>query len=216
MKKLLMIWVKGSKDFLPFKLPPALVLMLSERLRKISNAIPDCFVRRPRGMDEIERWKATEFRQFLLYTGRIVLEGVLDKRLYTHFLSLSIAMTILLDPMLVAKDVNVSHAENLLKFFAEEGCALYGSRFMVYNVHILLHLADDARVHGALDLASCFPFENYLQKLKNMVSMGRSPLSQVIRRIKERERYFKASFPSKEEKIFANMEVSTCRKNNFC
>jgi len=43
---------------------------------------------------------------------------------------------------------------------------LYGPGMMVYNVHGLMHLADDVRVFGALDNFSVFPFENKLKSQK--------------------------------------------------
>lgn len=78
----------------------------------LKTVIPDCFARKLRGLEDLDRWKATEFRQFALYTGKIVLKGVLHS----------------------------SYAHDLLRYFAEKGAILYG-QFLVYNVHSLLHLA---------------------------------------------------------------------------
>ena len=41
--------------------------------------MPSEFSRQPRGLDEVKKWNATEYRQFLLYTGYLVLEGVLSR-----------------------------------------------------------------------------------------------------------------------------------------
>ena len=43
------------------------------------------FARQPRRLQELDRWMATEFRQFLLYTGPLVLKGIVSKELFQHF-----------------------------------------------------------------------------------------------------------------------------------
>lgn len=57
---------------------------------------------------------------------------------------------------------------------------------VVYNVHCLVHLSEDAKVYGSLDNISSFPFENFLAKLKRIVRKPTFPLSQIIRRLSER------------------------------
>lgn len=62
---------------------------------------------------------------------------------------------------------------------------LYGKNTPVFNVHNLVHLADDAYRYGSLDKISAFPFENFLQKLKSMVRKPSFPIQQVIRSLSE-------------------------------
>jgi len=64
----------------------------------------------------------------------------------------------------------------------------YGEDQYVYNVHDLVHLADDVSRFGELDSYSCFPFESYLGKLKKLVRKPNYPLQQVtcIRRLSEK------------------------------
>ena len=59
--------------------------------------MPSDFARQPRGLEEVKRWKATEFRQFLIYSGPVVLKGILAGEYYKHFLCFSVAIKILLD-----------------------------------------------------------------------------------------------------------------------
>ena len=115
--------------------------------------MPSEFERQPRDLLEVKRWKATEFRQFLLYSGPIVLKGVL----YQHFLSLSTSITILCYPTQENRPTELlNYVEELLIWFAREAKVLYGIAFLSHNVHNLIHLVSDVRYHGcSLDGISC-------------------------------------------------------------
>lgn len=156
---------------------------ISNKLINVRSAIPNCFARKPRSLSEVDRWKATEFRQFLLYTGKLALDGILRPDLYAHFMCLSIASIILVSPELV--QTHWKYAGDLLVYFVEQGAILYGKEFLVYNVHSLLHLAAQAKRFGGLDKCSSFPFENYMCRLKRMVCSGNNPLSQLVKRLSE-------------------------------
>lgn len=51
-------------------------------------ALPSAFARQPRSMWFLDRWKATELRHFMLYTGPLALKDVVDSATYKHFMSL--------------------------------------------------------------------------------------------------------------------------------
>ena len=38
---------------------------------------------------------------------------------------------------------------------------------MTYTIHCLIHLVEDVKVHGNLDIFSAFSFESFLGRLKN-------------------------------------------------
>ncbi|XP_076080684.1 uncharacterized protein LOC143051667 isoform X1 [Mytilus galloprovincialis] len=183
MKRLLLLWMRGKKK--ETKISFGHIEEISTRLVQLSKFIPKKFARKPRGLDEIDYWKATEYRQFLLYTGKLVLKGVLKKELYEHFLSFSVAMTILVSPVLVEN--YVEYAKELLVYFVSQAQILYGEEILVYNVHSMVHLADDAKEYGCLDNCAAFSFENHMQHLKKMIRSGKNPLSQIIKRISELE-----------------------------
>lgn len=96
MKKMIMLW-KGSGEIGRVgvnkqKLPSNLVKQISTRLIALKKYIPSDFSRKPRSLDELSRWKATELRQFLLYTGPVVLYLQVSKKIYYNFLYLNVAI----------------------------------------------------------------------------------------------------------------------------
>ena len=63
---------------------------------------------------------------------------------------------------------NITISRKLFNIFIKKGKELYGDSFLVYNVHSLIHLVDDAEILGSIDNFSAFPFKNYLQKLNKL------------------------------------------------
>ncbi|KAM0727248.1 hypothetical protein ACS0PU_006580 [Formica fusca] len=180
MKRLLKIWLKGPKDI---RLQQHKIDSLCTELLAIKSSIPSEFARLPRTLYIIDRWKATECRQFLLYTGLVVLKPILSKRNYTHFLALSIAIRILCNSNLCL--VLNDYANSLLKWFVIQYKELYGIRYISYNVHNLIHLANEVIRFGCLDNFSCFKFENYIKNIKSKIQNSPKPLEQVSNRIHE-------------------------------
>ena len=159
---------------------------ISENLLALRGKMPNEFVHQPRSMNELERWKATEFCQFLLYTGPIVLKGLVSNKLYWHFLALSIAVSIMLDGNADRRNSCLDYAQQLMRFFVKNCIAIYGETFAVYNVHALLHLHEDVRhFQCSLNELSCFKFENFLQKLKKLVRSRQNPIVQLAKRLGE-------------------------------
>lgn len=159
---------------------------ISDHLVSLRGKIPSEFARQPRSFTELDRWKATEFRQFLLYTGPIVLEAVLSTKRYQHFLALSIAMSILLTSSTQKRNAYLDYAKNLLVYFVKKSKKLYGEAFCVYNVHNLIHLPSDVEFfETSLNDLSGFQFENHLQTIKRFVRNSKNPIAQVAKRLAE-------------------------------
>ncbi len=128
MKRLLVSWTSGERRVRLYTLQKQQV---SSRLLQLRNQIPSFFSRTPRGLDELERWKATEFCQFMHYTGKLVLKGILEHDMYLNFLAFSVAMCILVSPTLVEK--HSAYARSLLSYFVSRGRELYGEVYSVQH-----------------------------------------------------------------------------------
>ncbi|XP_061597513.1 uncharacterized protein LOC133460763 isoform X3 [Cololabis saira] len=183
---------------------------ISEKLVALRGKMPSDFARQPRALHELDRWKATELRQFLLYTGPVVLKNVLSLELYQHFVSFTVAMSILLESDDRIRQRYLQYAQDLLKHFVRTSARLYGETFPVYNVHGLTHLHEDVRhFQCSLNEVSCFPFENYLQKIKKHVRSGKSPLEQVTRRLAELE-HSGVNMSATKPRKFASIKTKDC------
>lgn len=193
-KKLILLWLKRP---LSVRINNNTLTALSKHFISMRNMIPSEFSRKPRELTEISNWKATEFRQFLLYSGPITLKSTIKKDIYTHFLTLHVAISILVSPLLVQRECNIKYTEDLLIYFVKNFGIIYGQQFISHNIHNLLHLCNDVRKFGVLDNFSAFPFENFLCTLKNIQRKPEKPLQQLARRYGEQI----ISRPSKNQLI---------------
>lgn len=197
MKRLLNAWLTGDlKNRIGHKASEK----ISQRLLQLRVHVPLDFARKPRSLQFLAMWKATEFRQFLLYTGVLALKDVLDPDIYQHFLTLHVAVRIL-----CCRETLLSHgdyAQSLLVHFVHHFEKFYGSEFVSHNCHSLLHIVNDCKKFGVLDNFSAFKFENYMQQIKKMLRKSDNILGQLHRRYIEREMQF-----SKVGKIEGNVHA---------
>lgn len=183
MKKIILLWMK---DPLPVRLSARAINKISHLLILLRNTTPVDFVRRPRSIRDVKQWKATEFRNFLLYTGPVVLRNVLQEKIYIHFLTLHAAITILTRRNLCQEEL-INFAEALLHHFVESFEILYGKHNISHNVHNLLHICSDVRLYGPFDNFSAFRFENYMTFIKRLLRKNEKLLQQLIKRYSEIE-----------------------------
>lgn len=200
MRMLLKAWSKEKKK--PYSISSKKLRYLNTRLITTRNDVPYEFNRKPRSIQELDRWKATELRMFLLYTGPIVLKGLLDTERYNHFLSLSFGINMLLQN----KMEYISEAEVLLLDFVEKIQILYNESFLSYNVHCLTHLATDCRNFGSLNKFSAFKYENYLQELKRKLKKSSQFASQTYKRSVEKSNLEKINTKGTENVVLGNLK----------
>lgn len=116
------------------------------------------------------------------------MKDILRKDMYHHFLTLHVAITILIRPNL-CQDEFINFAEALLNNFVVsfESTVLYGKQYISHNIHNLLHLCCDVRRFGPLDNFSAFRFENYMTSIKKRLRKSEKPLQQLLKRYQEIE-----------------------------
>lgn len=179
-RKLIKLWISG-----PLKtrcLVSHKIKNISKSLLNVRHFIPKEFARRPREIEDFAQWKATELRQFLLYTGPVILKKELNSNMFFNFLTLHVAVRILCQKSTIEY---IKYADKLLKHFVECFIKIYGPEFASHNIHGLLHITDCVKQFGPLDTFSAFPFENFMKELKSILRKSEKPLEQISNRYAE-------------------------------
>ena len=193
MKKLMKfnLFLAANNTRLRCKMSSTNVKILDSRLEALRSCIPNCFARKPRTTKDLQRYKATELRQLLLYTSRLVFKGLMaSDEQYRNLCFLSTGCCLLVDPRTAQTKNEV--AKELLERFCESAKELYGTSFLVYNVHSLLHLPRVAMTHGSLDSVSAYAFESYLGEMKRSIKSARHPIFSAVKAVTEKQEAYKS------------------------
>lgn len=194
MRKLLFMWFMAEQSVTQYarkwcRLSDKIRDVVDARLLMYAESCPDEFARKPRSTRDLMRWKATEYRTFLLYTALLAMKGKVHNQIYANLTLLVVAMRIYLSKTWCAQRDYRKFANKCISSFVKQYSGIYGKREVVYNVHNLLHLGQDAKRFGSLDSVSGFPFENHLYSFKRMIRNGSHTIQQVVRRIDEDQRF---------------------------
>jgi hypothetical protein len=113
------------------------------------------------------------------------MKGQVPEDYYDNFLLVFVGIHCLISRSLYKTHADYAHTR--LYAFIEQARILYGTEFIVYNVHGLTHISEDVKRFGSLDEHSAFPFDNFLGHLKMLLRKPQFPLQQIIRRVIERQ-----------------------------
>ncbi len=178
-KKLL---VALTKSAIPYRVTEKQMKQMSDYMQFLAPYVPHDFCRKPRSMFHMKKWKATEYRLFIIYLSFIVLKNV-HINIYNLFNQLQCLVVIMVHPVLYSKYND--YALDLCKTFLNNLRIVYGSESLVYSFHSMLHLIKVMRIHGPADKFSCFWSENFLHFVKKTVRSSNFPLQQAVKRILE-------------------------------
>ncbi|XP_046401540.1 uncharacterized protein LOC124167605 [Ischnura elegans] len=121
----------------------------------------------PRTIVSRAMWKASEFRNWLLYYSVICVKDFLPKKFLGHWICMVRAIYAMLQDKISSADIRMSF--ELLKGFLRGIGRLYGQDQYRYNVHLLLHLPEAVKNWGPLWAHSCFMFEKVNGHLLSLI-----------------------------------------------
>lgn len=150
-------------------------VIVDERLLNICP--PSSISRRPRSITDRSHWKANEWRSWLLYYSLPCLIDILPMRYLKHHCLLISASYILLSENISNNDLQ--KATWFLVEYVLELMKLYGSSFMHFNTHLLLHMGKMVKLMGPWWCSSAFSFETGNGCLMKLVKGVRGTASQI-------------------------------------
>lgn len=162
-KRLLEVWVKSTDS----------AAYIGPSMRQVDIALlmqhpPHDFSRPPRSIIKHRKyWKASEFRNWLLYYSLPLLSDVLPPLFVHHHALLVCSIHILLQDKL--KEVQIQVAEDMLTAYYELFPELYGKINCTLNSHLLIHLPKYVRLWGPLWTHSAFGFESVNGFITSMI-----------------------------------------------
>lgn len=138
--------------------------LLDEVLLRIKP--PNEVRRTPRSIEKfLALWKASEFRNWLLFYSAIALKSVLPTSYYNHWLLLVNSIHLLLHKKITQDSVRICKV--LVQKFIEGVSDLYGDSQCTYNVHTLEHVVEFVEKWGGMWAWSSFLTEDAGGRLKN-------------------------------------------------
>ena len=180
MKKLLKMWIRTSFHRKPWYIGNQLNAFDAALMEMTpNNDIKRC----PRTIKDLDFWRASEFKHFLLFWGPVILRKFLKDDFYNHFMLLSSGIYRLLKEDITSRDLEA--ATSALTSFSIYTESLYGKEFATYNNHQILHLPLSVRDWGPLWSWSTAPFESFLYYLKSSAHGSRGILLQLSRIISD-------------------------------
>ena len=124
-----------------------------------SQIKPPSFIHRlPRPIPEFKYYKASELLFWFLFYAIPLLSYYLPAEYFSHFLLFAKGVYLL---MLPKPEPYIAEAQRYLNKFVADTETLYGTSFLTYNLHQLIHLPESAMEFGSLSRIWGFTFESF-------------------------------------------------------
>lgn len=147
---------------------------------KLGNMKPPSEITRtPKSVKERQHWKATEWKNYLLYYSLLCLMNNMPLKYIKHWFLLVYSMQIFLQDKILPEQFKKAKAA--LEKFVFQITDLYGIQFFKFNVHLLLHIPLFVKYYGALWATSAFPYEHYNGILAKLIKSSQAPAEQICK-----------------------------------
>lgn len=162
----LLLWAIWCDQQSPIHLTKVQQELVNERLMNMTPPHEIHRLVRPLKSEKC-KWKASEWRSWLLFYAIPCLTGILDDYALQHFSLYVNSIHTLLKTTITERDLE--KVEYDLQQFVVIFEALYGEKYVTFNVHSVKHLVNCVRYCGPLWAVSTFPFESTIYTLKQFV-----------------------------------------------
>ena len=123
------------------------------------------------------KYKASEWKNFLLYYSLPILQDSMRQKYYKHWFLFVYSMNLYLKAQITNEELKL--AKEAMIQFVKQVEPLYGKKFMRYNTHLLLHIPLYIKNYGSLWAWSAFPFETFNGVIKKLFHGTQSVLQQM-------------------------------------
>lgn len=169
-------WLDSSNHDKPFYVGNK-IDSIDERLVSIKPPVE--ISRSPRSLKDRAKWKAIEWKYFLLFYSLHCVAGILPRNYVKHWSKLVFSIHIYLKSEI--SDEESMNASCSIQSFVQDVENLYGQAFYKYNLHMLLHIPKCVENFGALWNTSLFSYEHYNGVLCKMFKNSNGILQQIAK-----------------------------------
>lgn len=173
-------WLQGSNKDETFYLgSPQKMRLIDDVLLSIKP--PTEITRTPRSISQWKIWKASEWKNFLLYYSiPCLLNAGMPKKYVEHWFLLVSSMHLLLKEKIRPTDL-VNAGKSLREFVLTMEEVYNAPQLMKFNLHLLLHFIKSIKDFAALWAVSCFPYEHYNGVLAKMFRSSQAVPQQICK-----------------------------------
>jgi hypothetical protein len=176
-KTLLDFWFSSDYRSFNFHVGNRQKKVADQRFRRI-KIYSECTRKTDTLTDKYSKFKANELHNFFFHYSKYILSyPVLNAEYYQHFLLLVDSIEILCGSKFTITELDI--CERNLDTFVRQFETLYDEKLMFFNVHLLTHITETARLFGSLMNTSLFPFENMNGVINKFVNAPKAPTLQI-------------------------------------